>query len=257
MFNPNDVVLDRVIDVVASSLKTGEIVMKLDQLEDVQLTSTTESTSVTDALGAEITKLYRAKKATLAGNASLLNTDLMAVQYAATKVVGTNAAKLKVPAEEVLTVASSKVTLAATPAGTIKYVYVLVNNGISKALTLAATTPAATEFSITGSTITFNAAITDGTSVYVEYEKVVENAVQITNSADNFPTALNLKVKVMFRDKCTDEQFAGYIIAPKAKIDPSSVQLSLKSDGKHPFTFDMLKDYCSTKAELFHFVFIG
>ena len=41
------------------------------------------------------------------------------------------------------------------------------------------------------------------------------------------------------------------IACPRAQLDPTSVELSLKSDGKHAFSYKLKKPYCDANGRLF------
>ena len=85
MFNKNELIIDRVRSLVAHDLSTGELLFRLTSLEEPSLQCTAEGEEVTDAIGAVITTLYRAKKATFSATNSLISLDLAAAQYVASK----------------------------------------------------------------------------------------------------------------------------------------------------------------------------
>ena len=116
MFNKNELILDRVRSLVAHDLSTGELLFRLTSLEEPSLQCTAEGEEVTDAIGAVITTLYRAKKATFSATNSLISLDLAAAQYgAAKKVGGKDGVKIIDYTYEILTVKDGKVTLKHTP----------------------------------------------------------------------------------------------------------------------------------------------
>lgn len=248
-FNPNELILDRVRSVTYHDLSTNKMLMRMTSLEDVSLNTTAEGDDVTDNVGALITTIYRAKKATLSGSNSLISLDLAAVQYGTEKKIGTATDKITDYTYEILTVEGGKVTLKNTPKSAVKYIYTIVDKGIGKTFS-AGTSATATEFVISGKSITVPTSVSNGSQVFVEYDYEAENAVEVKNSASNFPEAGSLVVYVYFRDVCNENlKYSGKIICPKAKIDPSSIEFALNSTGKHPFTFNMMKDYCSEAGD--------
>ena len=253
-FNPNELVLNKVRNVEFTDLATGAVVGRLTKLDDVSLKTTAENDTITDALGSEIMKLYKAKKATFTATNALFSTDLFALQSGTDKVVATDTAKITVPADETLKVAGGKATLVGTPKGEFRYAYVLNAGAIATKLEKAETASAG-KFAISGKDITVDTkTVPDGSILYVEYETESANAVKISTGTEDFPKAVGFKASVYFKDPCTEEDILGFVVAPKAKIDPSDIEVSLKRDGKHSFTIDLFKNYCDEDAELYSFI---
>lgn len=263
-FNPNELILDKVRQLTAHDLETGEILLRLTQLEDPTLSTSAEGEDVTDAVGALITTMYRAKQAEFSASNSLLSLDLAAAQYGTKKVLAADEVdeegnpKFVDYAYEILPVEGETVTLAHAPIeGSVGYIYVIENNEIKKSYPVK-TVASAEEAAVSeAGVVTLPTEVTSG-KVYIEYNFMNTEAVKIVNSAENFPTAVSVVIHALFRDVCNENKvYAGKIICHKAKLDPSSLELTLTSTGKHPFTFKMLKDYCSEDAELFTIIVSG
>ena len=224
-FNKNELILDRVRSLVTHDIATGKLLFRLTSLEEPSLQCTAEGEEVTDAIGAVITTLYRAKKATFSATNSLISLDLAAHQYGTEKKVASSTSKIVDWTYEILTVSEGKVTLKHEPikdneTSTLKYIYSVVGGEIGTAYTAAATAPTKEDdvtFSISGSEITLPSSL-NGSKVYVEYQYETEKAI-------------------------------GKIICPRAKLNPEQVELALTSTGKHAFEFTMMKDYCSDEGE--------
>lgn len=255
-FNPNELILDKVRQLTAHDLETGEILLRLTQLEDPTLSTSAEGEDVTDAVGALITTMYRAKQAEFSASNSLLSLDLAAAQYGTKKEIAGEDGYVDY-AYEILPNENGTVTLSHEPVeNSVGFVYVIENNNIEKSYPVK-TDAAEGEASIDGSVITMPTGVTTG-KAYVEYNFMNKDAVKIVNSAENFPTAVSVVIHALFRDVCNENKvYAGKIICHKAKLDPSSIEMTLTSTGKHPFTFKMLKDYCSEDAELFTIIVSG
>lgn len=264
-FNVNELILDRVRSLTAHDLSNGEMLFRLTSLEDPSLQTSAESEEVVDAIGALITNLYRAKKATFSASNSLLSLDLAAAQFGAKKEVAGEEVdgvvkKITVPTYEIITVAdgATEVTLKKAPVGEVKYIYALANNEIATRYT-AGSAASATEFVIdeTGK-ITVPTGMTG--KIYVEYVYETDGsekngANRIVNKTSEFPEACSVKIYAYFRDKCNENLvYSGVIIANKAKLNPESVELALTSTGKHPFELQMMRDYCDDEAELFSII---
>lgn len=251
--NFNELLLDRVRYVTAHDLETKEKLFMLTQIEEPSLNCTAEGEDVTDAVGALITTMYRSKQAEFTGTNSLLSLDLAANQYGAKKESATGDNKIAAYTYEFIDIPNeaTEVTLKHTPVkDSVKFIYSVENGAASKSYAVAgvATT---TEFAIDDSgKITLPTGLTG--KIFVEYQYETDNAVRIVNSASEFPEACELVIHVIFRDVCNENKvLAGTIICPKAKIDPSQIELALTSTGKHPFTFKLQKDYCDVDDKLF------
>lgn len=249
-FNKNEVILDRVRSLTCHDLETKKMLMRLTSLEDSSLNCTAEGEEITDAIGALITTLYRAKKATFSASNSLVSLDLAAAQYGAKKEVASAQGKVTDYAYEILKVEDGKVKLAHAPKeGSIKWIYTIENNEVGTAYAVGA---AATETeALVGADgeITMPTTVTSG-KVYVEYQFETENAVRVVNKASEFPSAVSVVIYAYFRDVCNENKiYSGKIICPKAKLNPESVELALTSTGKHPFEFVINRDYCAEEGE--------
>lgn len=267
-FNKNELILDKVRSLTAHDLSTGEMLFRLTSLEDPSLACTAEGEEVVDAIGALITTLYRAKKATFSASNSLISLDLAAAQFGTKKEVAGKGSEIIVPTYEILTVAegTTEVNLNHIAEGTISYIYALENGEIATRYNNGSIENE-TDFvvgkgekkledgtTIEVSKITLPTSITAG-KIYVEYNYKSENANRIVNKTSEFPKACSMKIFAYFRDKCNENLvYSGVIVSPKAKLNPEQVELALTSTGKHAFEFQMMRDYCDDEAELFSII---
>ena len=263
-FNKNELILDRVRSLNAHDLESGEILFRLTSLEDPTLGCTAEGEEVTDAVGALITTMYRAKRATFSATNSLVSLDLASAQYGAKKEVGGTVIDY---AYEILKADDGAVKLEKLGNGktlnvdSIKYIYTIEGNEIGSAypqyeqdVAISGTTfTVGEDGTITLPTATDeegNAIFADGKKVYVEYTYNNTNAVRVVNKASNFPEAVSVVIYAYFRDVCNENKiYSGKIICPKAKLNPESIELALTSTGKHPFEFVINRDYCAEEGE--------
>ncbi len=248
--NKNELILDRVRSLTTHDLETSELLFRLTSLEDPSLSCTAEGEEVVDAIGALITTLYRAKKATFSASNSLISLDLAAAQYGTKKEVASDTAKIVDYAYEILKVEGATVTLKNKPiVDSIKYIYSIEDNQIGTAYK-AGSADAETEFVVSDEgVITLPTSVTSG-KIYVEYKYENANAMRVVNKASNFPTACSVVIYAYFKDTCNENVvYSGKIICPKAKLNPEQVELALTSTGKHAFEFTMMKDYCAEEGE--------
>ena len=248
--NVNELILDKVRSLIFTDLSDGSVIGRLTKLEDPSLQTAAEGEEITDAQGALITKIFRAKTGRFEATNSLFSVDLLAQQYGTEKELASDTSKIVVPCEETLTVSDDgKITLSHTPSNTIKYIYKLENGTLAKKYTVSASS-SDTEFSINDTEITVPTGVTG--KIYVEYGYESESAVRVVNNTENFPEAVGVKVFAIFRDQCNENiKYAGTIVASKGKIDPSSIDTALTPTGKHSFAIDFMKDYCDEDADLF------
>ena len=247
--NVNELILDKVRGLILTDLEDGSVLTRLTKLEDPKLSSTADGEEITDAVGALITKLFRAKKGRFETTNSLHSMDLLAQQYGTEKEVASKDNKIVAPCEETLTVEGGKITLSHTPSNDIKYIYKLERGTLATKYTLG-TSVGATEFTVDGNTITVPTDVTG--KIYVEYEYESESAVRVVNNTEKFPKAVGVKIFAIFRDQCNENiKYAGAVVAKKGKIDPSSVDTTLTATGKHGLAIDFMKDYCDDDADLF------
>lgn len=247
--NVNELILDKVRSLIFTNLEDGSVVGRLTKLEDPSLQTASEAEEVTDAQGALITKLFRAKTGRFEATNSLFSMDLLAQQYGTDKIVADETNKIIQSCEETLEVADGKVTLTHTPSNEIKYIYKLESNALAKKY-IVGTTATASEFAVNGAEITVPTDVTG--KIYVEYEYESTDAVKVVNNTENFPEAVGVKIFAIFKDVCNEnKKYAGTIIAKKGKIDPTSIDTALTATGKHSFAVDFMKDYCDDDADLF------
>ena len=272
--NTNELILDRVRSLTAHSINDedyGALLFRLTSLEDPNLATTAEGEEVVDAIGALITTLYRAKKATFSASNSLISLDLAAQQYGTNKVsAGLTKDKdgnIIAPtitdyACEILKVENNTVTLANKPnVDSIKYIYTIENNQTGTPLRAGSAAKEATEKEMAefvvgdDGVITLPASVTG--KVYVEYTYESTSAMKVTNKASEFPSACSIVIYAYFKDVCNENKvYSGKIVCPKAKLNPESVELALTSTGKHAFEFQMMRDYCAEEGsdELFSII---
>ena len=256
------VILDKVRSLTAHDLSTGEMLFRLTSLEEPSLSCTAEGEEIVDAIGALITTLYRAKKATFSASNSLISLDLAAAQFGTKKEIASADSKIVVPTYEILTIADgakevslkhAPVKVNASDEHAVSYIYSLENGEIATRY-VAGAAASATDFVIDeAGKITVPTGLTG--KIYVEYNYESENANRIVNKTSEFPEACSMKIFAYFRDKCNENLvYSGVIVSPKAKLNPEQVELALTSTGKHAFEFQMMRDYCDDEAELFSII---
>lgn len=250
-FNKNEVLLDRVRSLTAHDLETNELLFRLTSLEDPSLACTAEGEEVVDAIGALITTLYRAKKATFSASNSLISLDLAAAQYGTKKEVVEEGKTITDYTYEIIKVVEGEpVKLANKPnVDSVKYIYTIEDGQIGTAFKAGATA-SATEFVVSDEgEITLPTGV-DAAKIYVEYTYENANAMRVVNKASNFPSACSVVIYAYFKDVCNENKvYSGKIICPKAKLNQNRLNLLLLLQENVHLSLKMMRDYCSSEDE--------
>lgn len=257
MFNPNELVLERIRSVEEYDTATNELVGRYTQIEDPSLKTSAEGRDVTDAMGSTIMTFYDAQKGTFSFTNSLFSLDLASSQFGTEKKIADNTNKIIIPVSETINIGSDHtVKLKYKPVGTVgaevKYVKVINGNNTFGDTYEVSATPGEGKFTLDAETQTITLPEDITGRVFVNYNRESERAVQIDKTTDSIPKVKSLLIHAIFHDPCDKNLvYSGIISCPRAQIDPSSVDLSLSSDGKHAASYLLQREYCSDEANLF------
>lgn len=254
-FDINNFVIDRPLRAIMLSTDTDEVLWSINQITEPSINCESDTTDATDALDVPIMQFDRAKRATFSASNSLFDLGLAAAQFGSKKEVASADAKIVSPIFESIDVTGTTVTLKHKPTETIKYIYELKGDSTLGTKYTNGTSATATTFVHTGNTtITLPTGITTGSQVFVEYEYEAEEAVKVSNSAINFPTAGKLIVEILGADVCNvSTLYRAYLIFPQAKLS-STVDLNFTTDGNHPFEITCMQQYCDKEKKLFDII---
>lgn len=134
---------------------------------------------------------------------------------------------------EIITVATLKASVTSTPkAGAILCMYLLGADGVeSTEYTLAASTPGATEYSLSTKEFTFTSGTANGTQFVVYYiADTAATSQTITVSSNKFPASFILVLEVLVTDFYTKALYPAQITIPSCKME-DNWQFSFKPDG--------------------------
>lgn len=257
-FDINNFVIDRVVRGVALSQKDDSVLFSINQMQNVSLNCASESTDAVDSLGVPVATFYRAKSAEFSAENAIFDLSLMSTQLGTKKKVASAASKITVPAMESFTAdATKKYELKHTPNAAPTEIYELNGDstfGIKYVKGTAATT---TEFSVADKTISLPTSIAEGTEMFVMYEYETENAVEVVNSATEYPVGCKFVMEVLGCDVCDQTNLIyAYVIFPNFKLSPD-FDWSVATDGAHPFSGKAQQDYCDKEKRLFSIVVPG
>ena len=99
--------------------------------------------------------------------------------------------------------------------------------------------------------------IAKNAEMFVMYEYETANAVEVVNSAKNFPVGCKFVMEVLGCDVCDQSELVyAYVIFNNAKLSPD-FDWSIATDGTHPFSMKAQQDYCDSEKRLFSIVIPG
>ena len=250
-FDLNNFVIDRIVRGVALSQKDDSVLFSINQIQNASLNCASESTDAVDAMGTPIATFYRAKSAEFSAENALFDMNLMATQLGTSKKVASAGSKVTAPAMESFTVVEGgKYELKHTPKAAPTEIYALNSDSTFGIKYTKATAASATEFSIADKTISLPTGVAVGTEMFVMYEYETEKAVEVVNSAKNFPVGCKFVMEVLGCDVCDQTNLVyAYVIFNNAKLSPD-FDWSIATDGTHPFSMKAQQDYCDKEKRL-------
>ena len=260
MFNPNELILEKIRAVEEYDPATNELTGRYTQIESPSLKVSAEGTKVTDAMGTEVTTFYNAQTGTFGFTNSLFSLDLAASQFGTAKDIADADRKILVPVSETITIgADHTAVLKYVPVGAkgaeVSYAKVINDNntfGRTYKVSAAAGDDVFT-LNAENKTLTFPDDVTG--KVVVQYERESDSAVKVTKKTDSIPEVKSLLIHAIFHDPCnTNLVYAGVISVPRAQMNPEAVEISLAADGKHAAEYKLFKPYCSENARLFDII---
>ena len=266
-FDLNNFVIDRIVRGVALSQKDNSVLFSINQIQNASLNCASESTDAVDALGTPIATFYRAKSAEFSAENALYDMNLMATQLGTKKkIAGVNSVKnILVPAMETITVPAGlysgtrTVTLKHTPKADPTEIYKLNGDstfGIKYKKNSAADE---TQFAISGTQLTLpkDETLVEGDELFVMYEYESSSAVEVMNSATEFPTGCKFVMEVLGCDVCDQTNLIyAYVIFNNFKLSPD-FDWSIATDGAHPFSGKAQQAYCDKEKRLFSIIIPG
>ncbi len=259
-FDLNNFVIDRVVRGIATDMKTGDVLFSINQITNPSLNCTAESTDAVDALNVPIATFYRAKTAEFSAENALFDMNLLATQAGTTKKVASTEAAIETPCFQTIDIVAgtASYTLSHTPKATPK-VYVLNGDGTLGEKVTIATTAADKAIAIAGTTVSIVLEVkgedgtvtipgyTAGQQLFFMYEYVADGsakngAVEVANSATNFPVGCKFVMEILGADVCDQTNLIyAYLVFPNAKLSPD-FDWSIATDSTHPFSMKAMQE---------------
>ena len=217
-FDLNNFVIDRVVRGIAVSqgdnaklgISAGDVLFSINQITNPSLSCTSESTDAVDALNVPIATFYRAKTAEFSAENALFDMNLLATQAGTTKKIASSTAKIETPCFQTIDITTeTSYTLSHTPKATPK-VYVLNGDGTLGDKVEIATTAADKSIALAGTTVTVvlgENGYAEGNQLFFMYDydadgTVGNGAVEVANTATNFPVGCKFIMEILGADVC-------------------------------------------------------
>lgn len=259
--NLSNFIVDRIISGVAYD-SNENVLVKMDQCQNTSITCGSESTDIVDNVGTPIMTLYRSKTCEISGENAILDFGLTAMQMGTEKKVADGDNKVVAPAQEVFDAAATY-KLKHKPLTAPKFVYALNNDSSlgDKFETATSANFAAKQFGYDSETYTITLPVDDGeipvgTQMFVSYEYESDAAVEVINSAKNFPKSCKLVLRVLGYNPCNKENKLGaYIIFDSFQMSPD-FDLSLNVGEAQSWSGKATQDYCSKDRALMRIVVV-
>ncbi len=253
-FDINNFVIDRVIRGVALSQKDDSVLFSINQMQNVSLNCASESTDAVDALGTPIATFYRAKSAEFSAENAIFDMNLMATQLGTAKKVASSTAKITAPAMESFTYGTGSYELKHTPKTAPNEIYVLNGDSTFGKKFVKGTAASDSEFAITNKTLALPTGLAATDELFVMYDYETESAVEVVNSATEFPVGCKFVMEVLGCDVCDQTTLVhAYVIFNNFKLSPD-FDWSIATDGAHPFSGKAQQAYCDKEKRLFSIV---
>ena len=205
-------------------------------------------------MGTPIATFYRAKSAEFSAENALFDMSLMATQLGTTKKVASAGAKILTPAMESFTVSGGTYTLKHTPKVAPTEIYALNGDSTFGVKYTQATKESDTAFAVADRIITLPTNLEAGTEMFVMYEYEADQAVEIVNSATQYPVGCKFVMEILGCDVCDQTTLIhAFLVFPNFKLSPD-FDWNISTDGAHPFSGKAQQDYCDKQKLLFNVI---
>lgn len=249
-FDINNFVIDRVTRGVALSQKDDSVLFSINQMQNVSLNCASESTDAVDALGTPIATFYRAKSAEFSAENAIFDMNLMATQLGTAKKVAGSGSKITAPAMESFTYGTGNYELKHTPKTVPNEIYVLNGDSTFGKKFVKGTAASDSEFAITNKTLALPTGLAATDELFVMYDYETDSAVEVVNSATEFPVGCKFIMEVLGCDVCDQTTLVhAYVIFNNFKLSPD-FDWSIATDGAHPFSGKAQQAYCDKEKRL-------
>lgn len=253
-FAINDIVIDRIQTAVAFN-SAGDVLYTLNQLNNAQIQTTSESKEARDKDGSLIRKIFTGKSGTFTCTNALLNANIIAEGSGSPKTTASADAKLKVPfIHKVKAGSVTQVEVDGMIEDSVKVIGESAD-GAMVATYLKDTAVSATAYAVAEGKVLVPTDTEVGTFV-VTGEREIETGAMVQNRSDKFPKTVHLLVKALGFQVCEPDILrAIYVDIPSFQPSPDQ-DFQLATDATLDFTGDMQVSYCGNEGrELYSMYF--
>lgn len=245
-----NLIIDRVLDGVFRN-KDAKVIGGLNQIQNLSINTTSESKDKNDAQGVLIKRFFTAKTVELSAENAIFSLSLLGQQTGNGKITASASNKIVLPMIKKYAKTASPITLPKTPIEGTLSVTGLTADGVPDVTLVYTqdTTAGPGKYAYADGELTLPTDASDYVQVVFKYES--ENGVQILQAADKFPAECSLTLSVLVCDACDKETLRHALIEfPAFQMSPD-FDLSIATDGAHPFSGIAASDYCSPDKTLF------
>lgn len=253
--NFDKLAIDRVVDGYFENSDL-EILGVLDDIQNFQITNSSESKDKTDSQGALIKRFYTAKSAEVSMENAVFSMNLAAIQMGTSKKKGT---EVVMPRIMQVAASDSPITLPEVPIEGTLIVYGTHENGVvdTDLQYTKDTTAGAGKYAYSENegvaTITLPTDATD--SVQIKYERQVGAdtfAARVDQDGSSFPKEVKATFRVLVYDVCqADTAFMLYIVFPRFQMAPD-FDWTVDTESAQAISATALKSYCAKNQLLYY-----
>jgi len=241
--------LQKVFNLRAFSITTGQLVLSLKKLKETNFTNGENKIWVQGGpANLRIASFSDGKTAMLSGSSALVSDELMAAQTGT--AVATRTSSTEYSFEETLTISSNTATTTYTATGTagseIDFAYIVDANGATTSTLTQDASATPTKFTYTSGTklLTFaTGAYVNGTLVKVIYKPTASTLKEMVSNSSTFAQTLRIEADCVFKDGCSDQEILGQLRADKGAFS-GAFEWSLSAGGEatvHNFEIEFLE----------------
>jgi hypothetical protein len=250
----DDLVIDRVVNGVFRD-KNANVLGGLNQIQNFQITTSSDPKDKTDAQGTLIKRFFTTKSVEMSAENALFSLSLLGLQTGEGKTVASANNKIVLP----MIKKYAKATEISLPTGIVPIEGTLSVTGLKSSGVPDASlvyTSAVSEgegvyvYNSASNKITLPTDCTDCVQVQFNYES--DNGVKVLQTADKFPKECELTLSVLVCDACDKETIRqAYIVFPAFQMAPD-FDITLDTESVHPFSGIAAVDYCAADKSLFY-----
>lgn len=235
----------------------NEILGTLNQIQNLSITTSSESKDKLDATGVLVKRFFTSKSVEISAENAIFSLSLMGLQTGNGKEIASAASKVQLPMIKKYAVADSPIQLPVIPKDLADVMVCgLTADGLAdttKQYTRGETAGVGQFAIATSNGVTTLTLPTDAEGyVQVVFEYETESGVKVLQSADKFPDECIFYLSVLVSDACDKETVRqAYLKFPSFQMSPD-FDLTLDTDSAHPFSGAAAVDYCSADKSLFY-----